>query len=414
MPDTRTVEIRAANKVTLIGMLVNALNALVKLLVGVWANSSALIADAIHSLSDLLSDVLVLVATHYGRQKPDADHPYGHDRYETLATLLLGTILIAVAGALVWDSISRLLKTEAFIVPSALALIVAALSVLSKEWIYRYTLKIAKQINSKLLEANAWHHRTDALSSIVVFVAILGSLLGYAWLDQAAAVIVGIMVAKMGAELIWESLKELVDTALPPEETEKIYNAAKTVAGVRDVHHLRTRTMGSRTLLDIHLQVAPYLSVSEGHEIGVWVARKLRDDFEHISDVTFHIDPEDDEETDNPDPANMLPLRPNIMAQLHECWQGDEDYERPHHTTLHYLDLSLDVDLFYSADLIETSQISEFETRLKAKAKHLPWLRDVKVWIGHITPRETAKKRQIYCIKEVLEEEIKEKITDIH
>ncbi len=393
MPNNQAAETRAAHKVTLIGMLVNALNALAKILVGVWANSSALIADAIHSLSDLLSDLLVLVATHFGRQKADKGHPYGHDRYETLATLLLGTILIAVAGALVWDSLGRLLQSGQLITPSALALVVAAASVLSKEWIYRYTLKIAKQINSKLLEANAWHHRTDALSSIVVFIALLGSLFGFSWLDQLAAVIVGIMVAKMGAGLIWESLKELVDTALPPEETEKISSAAKSVAGVRDVHHLRTRTMGSRTLLDIHLQVAPYLSVSEGHEIGVWVARKLRDDFEHISDITFHIDPEDDEETDNPDPANMLPLRPNIMAQLHECWQGDEDYERPHRTTLHYLDLSLDVDLFYSADLIETSQINAFETRLKAKAKHLPWLRDVKVWIGHISLEDAARKR---------------------
>lgn len=403
MPNNRAAETRAAHKVTLIGMLVNALNALAKLLVGTWANSSALIADAIHSLSDLLSDVLVLAATHFGRQKPDEDHPYGHDRYETLATLLLGTILIAVAGALVWDSISRLLKPGELIVPSALALLVAAASVLSKEWIYRYTLKIAKKINSKLLEANAWHHRTDALSSIVVFVAILGSLLGFTWLDQIAAVIVGVMVAKMGAELIWDSLKELVDTALPPEETEKIYAAAKTIAGVRDVHHLRTRTMGSRTLLDIHLQVAPYLSVSEGHEIGVWVARKLRDDFDHISDVTFHIDPEDDEETDNPDPATMLPLRPDIMAKLDQCWHGDADYERPHHTTLHYLNLSLDVDLFYSADLIDLTQLDAFEARLKAKARHLPWLRDVKVWVGHITPRETAKNRHIYCVKEIEE-----------
>ena len=403
MPKTRAAEIRAAHKVTLIGMLVNALNALAKLLVGVWANSSALIADAIHSLSDLLSDILVLAATHFGRQKPDEDHPYGHDRYETLATLLLGTILIAVAGALVWDSISRLLKPGELIIPSALALLVAAASVLSKEWIYRYTLKIAKKINSKLLEANAWHHRTDALSSIVVFVAILGSLLSFTWLDQIAAVIVGVMVAKMGAELIWDSLKELVDTALPPEETEKIYAAAKTIAGVRDVHHLRTRTMGSRTLLDIHLQVAPYLSVSEGHEIGVWVARKLRDDFDHISDVTFHIDPEDDEETDNPDPATMLPLRPDIMAKLDQCWHGDADYERPHHTTLHYLNLSLDVDLFYSADLIDLTQLDAFEARLKAKARHLPWLRDVKVWVGHITPRETAKNRHIYCVKEIEE-----------
>ncbi|MBE0507114.1 MAG: cation transporter [Marinospirillum sp.] len=388
MSRNHETETRAAHKVTLIGMVVNALNAAAKILVGFWANSNALIADGIHSLSDLLSDVLVLGATHFGRQKADKDHPYGHDRYETLATLLLGAILIAVAGALVWDSINRLLSPGDLVVPGAIALLVAALSILSKEWIYYYTLRIANKINSKLLKANAWHHRTDSLSSIVVFVAVGGALLGYAWLDQLAAVIVGLMVARVGIKLIWDSLKELVDTALPPEETQKIRAVAQSVDGVRDVHHLRTRTMGSRSLLDIHLQVAPHVSVSEGHEIGVWVARRLRDEFDHISDVTFHIDPEDDAETDNPDPANMLPLRPDVLAQLHQRWGGDEDYERPHHTTLHYLDLGIDVDLFYSAEQVNSNNIELLEQRLLNRAQDLHWLRQVRVWIGKnsVTP----------------------------
>ncbi|SFX00752.1 cation diffusion facilitator family transporter [Marinospirillum alkaliphilum] len=382
MSSIQDVETRAAHKVTLIGMVVNALNAIAKILVGFWANSAALVADGIHSLSDLLSDFLVLGATHFGRQKPDQDHPYGHDRYETLATLLLGAILIAVAGALVWDSLTRLLHAGELMTPGAIALLVAVASILSKEWIYRYTLRIARKINSKLLEANAWHHRTDSLSSIVVFVGIGGALLGFPWLDQLAAVIVGIMVARIGIKLIWNSLKELVDTALPDEETQKIREIARSVPGVRDVHHLRTRTMGSRSLLDIHLQVAPYASVSEGHEIGVWVARQLRDEFEHISDVTFHIDPEDDAETDNPDPARMLPLRPEVLNNLHQRWVGDPDYERPHHTTLHYLNLGIDVDLFYSADQVQPEQISALETRLLEKASDLPWLKKVRVWIG--------------------------------
>lgn len=377
-----TSEAQAAKKVTLIGALVNALNGFIKILVGLWVNSYALVADGIHSLSDLFSDLLVLGATHFGRQKPDQDHPYGHDRYETLATLLLGALLIAVAGALVWDSINRLLTPAELVVPGALALVVALASVASKEWIYHYTLRIARKINSKLLEANAWHHRTDSLSSIVVFIAVGGALLGFTWLDQAAAIIVGLMVARIGIQLIWNSLKELVDTALPEEETQKIRLAAESIPGVRDVHHLRTRTMGSRSLLDIHLQVAPQVSVSEGHEIGVWVARHLRDEFEHISDVTFHIDPEDDAETDNPDPQKMLPLRPDVLALLDDRWQGDSHYEQPHQTTLHYLEEQIDVDLFYRVDQLPIEEVEQLEIRLKKAATDLPWLREVRVWVG--------------------------------
>lgn len=392
----RDAETRTAHKVTLIGMLVNAVNTLVKLVVGIWANSSALIADSLHSFSDLISDFLVLGATHLGRKRPDTEHPYGHDRYETLATLILGTILIAVAGAIVWDSFNRFFQAGDLIVPGALALVAAAASVASKEWIYRYTIKAANKIGSKLLAANAWHHRSDAFSSVVVFVAIGGSLLGFTWLDQAAAIVVGIMIAKMGADLIWDSLKELVDTALPSATTQAITQVALKVPGVRGVHHLRSRTMGNRSLLDIHLQVAPYVSVSEGHEIGVWVAKKLREEFEHISDVTYHIDPEDDAETDIPDPETLLPLRPDILQELHQCWQGDPDYELPHHTTLHYLDLSLDVDLFFAVEQIDLKQIAALEQRLKDKAAHLSWLREVKVWVGHLSPRDKAKSSHSY------------------
>ncbi|WP_114416206.1 cation diffusion facilitator family transporter [Marinospirillum perlucidum] len=378
----KETEAQAARKVTLIGALVNALNGSFKIAVGFWANSHSLVADGIHSLSDLLSDILVLAASHFGRQSADKDHPYGHDRYETLATLILGTLLIAVAGALIWDSINRLLEPGEVIIPGVLALVAALISILSKEWIFFYTRRIARRIASKLLEANAWHHRTDSLSSIVVFVGVGGALLGFPWLDQFAAILVGLMVAHIGMQLIWDSLKELVDTALPAEEVNKIRATVQSVPGVRDLHHLRTRTMGSRSLLDIHLQVAPHASVSEGHEIGVWVAHRLRETFPHISDITFHIDPEDDAETDNPDPDKMLPLRPDVLELLEKRWQGDQHYEQPHQTTLHYLDQKIDVDLFYRAEQLPLDEIEDLEIRLKQKAADLPWLREIRVWLG--------------------------------
>jgi len=380
--ETHDPQSQAARKVTLIGLVVNIVNAVVKVIVGFLANSYALIADGIHSASDMLSDVLVLVASHYGRQQPDKDHPYGHDRYETLATLMLGALLIAVAGVLVWDSLMRLLTPRELVTPGAIALIVALASIVSKEWIYRYTLRIARQINSRLLEGNAWHHRTDSLSSIVVFIAIGGSLLGITWLDQLAAVVVALMVARIGFTLIWDSLKELVDTALPQEEVTNIRATALTIPGVRDVHDLRSRRMANRTLLDIHLQVDPHISVSEGHEVGAWVARLLRNQYDHISDVIFHIDPECDEQVDVTEDSRRLPLRPDAIARLAQRWQGVPLYEQPHHTVLHYLDLAIDVDLFYGAADVPVDQIEQLQATLMNRAADLPWLRKVRVWIG--------------------------------
>lgn len=373
---------QAARKVTLVGLVVNAINAVVKIIVGFWANSYALIADGIHSASDMLSDILVLVASHYGRQQPDKDHPYGHDRYETLATLILGTLLIAVAGALVWDSMMRLFTPRELVTPGAIALIVALASIASKEWIYRYTLRIARQINSRLLEGNAWHHRTDSLSSIVVFVAVGGAILGITWLDQVAAVFVALMVARIGFTLIWDSLKELVDTALPQDEVNNLRATALTIPGVRDVHDLRSRRMANRTLLDIHLQVDPHISVTEGHEVGAWVARLLRKEYDHISDVTFHIDPEYDEHLDVTDDNHRLPLRPDAVAQLNERWQGEPLFAHSHHTVLHYLDQAIDVDLFYAAEDVPADDIEQLQAALMARADDLPWLRQVKVWVG--------------------------------
>lgn len=382
MIQTLDEQSHAARKVILVGLVVNAINTLVKIFFGFLANSYALIADGIHSLSDLLSDILVLAASHYGRQEPDKDHPYGHARYETLATLILGAILIAVAGALVWDSLMRLFTPRELVTPGAIALVVALASIASKEWIYRYTLRIARQINSRLLEGNAWHHRTDSLSSVVVFVAVGGALLGVTWLDQVAAVVVALLVARVGFRLIWDSLKELVDTALPQGEIESIRAIALSVPGVKDVHDLRSRRMGGRSLLDIHLQVKPQISVSEGHEIGDWVAQELRAEFNQISDVTFHIDPEYDANTDVTDCDRRLPLRPEALKQLSMRWAGESLYEQPHHTVLHYLDLGIDVDLFYSLEQLRTEQIVDLQVLLMDRAADLPWLRQVRVWIG--------------------------------
>ena len=311
-------------KVTLIGAVLDALLGFAKVIVGVLANSHALIADGIHSFSDLLTDAMVIVVSKFSHHGPDEDHPYGHGRFETFATVVLGSLLIAVAGAMAYDSVYRLIYSEQIHVPAWPALVVAGISIVSKEWIYHYTKAVGEKYNSKMVIANAWHSRSDAISSIVVLVGVGGAMLGISWLDNVAALVVAIMIAKIGWDLAWESVQELVDTALSTEEVDGMKDIIMQIEGVVGVHELRSRKMGADALLDIHIQVGSKVSVSEGHNIGVWVTDSLLKNVKSITDVTVHIDPEDDDNDDARIEGKvvLLPLRGDVMAALNETWEG--------------------------------------------------------------------------------------------
>ncbi len=203
-----------SRRVALVGALVNLLLAVVKISIGFSARSQALIVDGIHSLSDLLSDLLVWYAAGHAAHGPDEKHPYGHGRFETAATLALGGMLVLVSGGIIWDSVERLFVSEELWQPKPLALYAAGFSIVANEALFWYTLLVSRRINSDLLRANAWHHRTDAISSVVVLVGIGGALLGFVYLDLVAALIVGIMVAKIGWDLGWGAMQELVDASL--------------------------------------------------------------------------------------------------------------------------------------------------------------------------------------------------------
>lgn len=367
---------KAAHKVTLIGAALDAVLGVAKILIGWLSNSHALIADGIHSLSDLLTDALVIVVTHYGRQEPDEDHPYGHARYETMGTLILGSLLIAVAGAIAYDSLLRLWQAQSLAIPGWPALVVAALSVLGKEWIFHYTMHVAKKINSELLKANAWHSRSDALSSIVVFVGIGGTMLGLEWLDQAAALIVGLMVAHIGWKLLADSARELVDTALPEEETQQMLQQAKSIDGVKSIHSLRTRRMGGQVFLDIHIEVNPRISVSEGHQIGVLVTQSIRDQNPDVADVTFHIDAEDDSDNVLPPLDELLPLRDEVLQRVQQAWQGLPIEFHGNQLVLHYLNNRIDLDLYLPDGLPVTLN----ESVLRQHLSDQPWLGQLRVW----------------------------------
>ena len=332
---------REVRKITLIGSLVDFLLGVIKILVGWLAHSQALIADGIHSLSDLATDFIVLYAAKHAHRAADDDHPYGHGRIETLTTVGLGIALIFVAFGIGYDAVRRMNNTDLLLHPGIIALAVAVVSVIAKEAIYQYTKHAAVKLRSNMLMANAWHSRSDAVSSIVVVIGVGGAMMGYPYLDAVAAIAVAVMIAKIGIDLIRASTRELIDTALEPEVVEAIRKEIFDVDGVRALHMLRSRRSGGDALVDLHVQVDPRISVSEGHQIGDTVRRRLLERIEAVTDVTVHIDPEDDELSS---PCDHLPLRNDLIKELQRLWADIEGVDAGD-VTLHYLYGKLQIDL---------------------------------------------------------------------
>ena len=342
--------------VTLIGSVVDLSLGVAKIFGGFVASSQALIADGVHSLSDLATDIIVLYAAKHAHREADEEHPYGHGRIETLATVILGVGLVAVAVGIGIDAVDRLFNVERLLQPTILALYIALVSVVAKEFIYHYSMRIARKFRSDMLKANAWHSRTDAISSIIVAIGVVGSMSGLDYLDAIAAVFVAVMIAKIGWDLVFSSLRELIDTGLDPERVELIRNKINEVHGVKALHVLRTRRMGGDALVDVHIQVEPNLSVSEGHHISESVRERVMKDVEEVSDVMVHIDPEDDEVVA---PSKHLPLRQDVLKQLKAAWSGIEGTSliRDRDITLHYLEGKLRIDLVLPLTLLENEPL---------------------------------------------------------
>lgn len=352
----------------------------IKLITGFFTNSHALIADGIHSLSDLATDIMVWFFNGIGSQEPDDEHPYGHARFETFGALILGAVLILVAGALVYDSVYRLMNIEQVKIPAWPALIAAAISIAVKEWLYRITNKRANEINSRLLIANAWHHRSDALSSIIVLIGVGGAILGITWLEMVAAVGVALMIAQIGWNLAKQSMDELVDTALSQEVVDEIEKSVANTEGVRGVHNIRTRKMGSEVMLDIHLQVDPSISVSEGHHIGEWVTRELIERFSPLSDIVVHIDAEDDALQEVRDIAGSIPpLRTDVRQILARCWEDSIEPEDIIKLTLHYLNNGISAELYLPIEKY-ADRSGTLKQELLEKTDDVPWLRRLSIW----------------------------------
>lgn len=371
---------KATQKITLIGAIVDLILAIFKVVVGVIGNSGALIADGIHSFSDLLSDGIVLYAAKHSQEDADEDHPYGHQKFETVATLGLAIILALVGIGIIFDGFDRL-NNPAALTHINLLLGVAGISIFTKEMLYWYTLKIAKTYNSDMLKANAWHHRSDALSSVVVFAGVLGTTFGFIYLDAVAAIIVGLMVIYIAWELGSNATKELVDTSIDTDQIEKLRHALGQISGVNSVHSLRTRKIGHTISADVHVQVDPFLSVSEGHIISVSVERVAKTCLEQLTDVTVHIDPEDDETVA---PYENLPERAEALGVLTKALFNNKCDGEINKIQLHYLDGKIHVDFYLPLSCLKNDNSHhEILNKLKETVSGLYGFGNIKVYFGN-------------------------------
>jgi cation diffusion facilitator family transporter len=289
-PHTAAERNAAASRSTWVSVAVNVVLSITQIAVGILAKSQALIADGIHSLSDLVSDFVVLFAGHHSQKDADVDHPYGHHRFETAASLVLGVILMAVGAGMLWSALQKLQSPETIATVHTSALWVAFAALVSKELLFRYMLRVAKAVKSSMLVANAWHARSDAASSLVVAIGLIGNLAGYPLLDPIAALIVGFMVARMGWSFGWDALHDLMDRAVDEEEVQAIRKTLVSTPGVAGVHDIRTRKMGDMIVVDAHIEVDATITVEAGHNIAV-AARQAVLQRHRVLNLMTHVDP---------------------------------------------------------------------------------------------------------------------------
>jgi len=341
-----------AQRCTWVSVLVNVLLTAAQVVAGIIANSQALIADGMHSLSDLVCDFLVLFAAHHSKDPADESHPYGHARIETAASFALGAILAVTGAAIIWSAAIKLQDLSNLPPVAPLALWTACAALIAKEGLFRYMLHVGERLRSPMLIANAWHARSDAASSLVVAVGIGGNLMGFVFADSIAAVIVGFMIVRMGVVFSWEALQELIDTGLSVEEVDSIRQVIVDTPGVGSLHELRTRRMAHRSLVDAHVCVNPRISVSEGHRIAETTRKRVLDSHPSVSDVLVHVDVEDD--LDHDSKSQSLPDRSVLVSHLAPVLAG---LPEPHRVVLHYLNGRVEAEVFLPFDALADSAL---------------------------------------------------------
>ncbi|WP_432784506.1 Manganese efflux system protein MneP [Oligella sp. MSHR50489EDL] len=282
---------RVANRSTFVSVLVNVLLTLLQIVFGLVTASYSLIADALHSLSDLVSDVVVLVANRFAKQKPDAKHPFGHFRFETVAVLIIAVLLFVVGAQIIMTSVERIQSGVVIEINAGLAFFIALVAILAKEFLYRYMAYEAKRVESAMLMANAVHARSDSISSLVVALGLAAHFFGIMYADLVASLIVGSMIAFMGLRMGWNALMDLADRSVDKETLDKITNAIRETPGVVDFHDLKTRKAGDFILVELHLDLPGTMTIAEGHSISDGIDARIKKDVPLVMSVLTHFDP---------------------------------------------------------------------------------------------------------------------------
>ena len=296
--------VRIGRRVTWVGFWVNAFLAAAKILAGVFGRSSAMVADGVHSLSDFVTDLIVIVFLGVSRKKADADHSYGHGKYETLATLIVAMLLICVSVGFFasgWEKTWSALHGEELPAPTWLALSMCVVSILSKEWLFHYTRRWGERIGSSSVIANAWHHRSDSLSSFATLFGVAGAMfLGPSWrvLDPIAAIVVSVFILVVAVRLARPALNEMLEHSLPEETVEQMYHVIGSTPGVMAFHHFASRLNGNMMMIDFHIKVAPRTTVEHAHDIATEVEDRLKKEFGENMVVNIHIEPYHGQEID--------------------------------------------------------------------------------------------------------------------
>ncbi len=286
--------------ITLWGSLVNVVLTVCKIVAGILGRSAAMVADGIHSLSDLMSDVVILIFVHLSSKERDCDHDFGHGKYETLATVIVSLILLVVGAELMAGGVKSIISIangETVANPGWIALIAAVVSILAKEGIYQATMAVSRKVESQALVANAWHHRSDALSSIGSLLGIGGAmLLGNKWsmLDPIASCLISIAIIVIAVKMSIPCIKDLLEASLPEDVEQRIISLAKSVEGVNDIHELKTRKNGSSKIIDAHIVVDPEISITKAHDIATEVEQQLIKEFGPQTQISLHMEPDKD------------------------------------------------------------------------------------------------------------------------